>query len=155
MTLHAEVHLGFGQVAHRAGQLMVADARGADALLLAEAAGAELLKLRVHLLLARVRYALGRPTEAQDHLGSAATLARELGSPHWQALVWQVGAKFSDDPAALRQKAAAYLRFYLNQLAPLARREFLSWPDRRDAFSARATTSLEALVPTARREALR
>ena len=148
-TLLASVHLGAAQVALRAGQLALAEARGADALTAAESVGAMLSALRAHLLLARVRWSLGRPTEASGHLATAGTLARDLGSPHWQAMVWQTTSRFADDAAGLRHKAAAYLHFYTNQLPPLARQEFLRWPDRRDAFSGRATGALEAIVPRA------
>lgn len=148
-TLMASVHLGAAQVALRAGQLALADARGADALAAAESVGAGLGAVRAHLLLARVRWSLGRPTEAADHLALAGTLARDLGSPHWQAMVWQTASKFAEDGASLRHKAAAFLHFYSNQLPPLARQEFLRWPERRDVFGGRATGALEAIVPRA------
>ncbi len=148
-TLLASVHLGAAQVALRAGQLALAEARGADALTAAESVGAMLSALRAHMLLARVRWSLGRPTEAGEHLATAGSLARDLGSPHWQAMVWQTASRYAEDSGSLRHKAAAFLHFYTNQLPPLARQEFLRWPERRDVFTGRATGALEAIVACA------
>lgn len=141
-VLLALAQLGLGLSALRAGQLSVAQERALDVLAIAEPAEAMLPQLRAHLLLANVNGLLGYEQTMGAHLANADELAEEIGSPHWQALVWQVRARHEAGMGALRQKAAAYLQFYLGQLPPLARHEFLRWPERRDALAGRATTPL-------------
>ena len=100
----------------------------------------------ISLLLARVRWMLGRPTESEAHVLACEPLAQELG-PHWQGVLWSVSSRFMADGVALRQKAATFFQFYLNQLPPLARQDFLRWPDRRDAFGGKGTNVLDPFVP--------
>ncbi|HEY9724512.1 MAG TPA: AAA family ATPase [Oscillatoriaceae cyanobacterium] len=140
--LTALAQLGLGLSAMRAGQLSVAQERALDVLAIAESAEAMLPQLRAHLLLANVNGLLGYREAMGAHLASADELAQEIASPHWQALVWQMRARHEEGMIALRQKAAAYLQFYLGQLPPLARHEFLRWPERRDALAGRPTTPL-------------
>jgi ATP/maltotriose-dependent transcriptional regulator MalT len=134
-TLLAGALLGRAQVALRAGQNSVARDRAVEAHDLAESAGAELARLQALLVLGRASLALGAPEEARAHLLAADRLATELASPHWQAIVWQSMSQLSEEEAALRQKAGVFLQFYLQQLPPRARQEFLNWPERRDAVS--------------------
>ncbi|MNT56302.1 hypothetical protein D3C72_1935880 [compost metagenome] len=47
-------------------------------------------------------------------------------------MVWQVRSRLSDEEAPLRRKAGVFLQFYLQQLPPRARQEFLNWPERRE-----------------------
>lgn len=148
-VLRAQCDLGLAAIALRAGQLAVAEQRAAEALVMAEDSGAQLVALRAHVLLARVRWMLGRPTEAAEHVEACEPLARSLASPHWQGVVWSVSSRFMADGVALRHKAAAFFQFYLNQLPPLARQDFLRWPDRRDALGGRGTNVLDPLVPRA------
>lgn len=132
-TLLAGAQLGRALVALRAGQLSVAYDRAQCAHDLAESAGAELARLQALLVLGRAAMALGRPEEARGHLIEADRLAGMLASPHWQAMVWQCLSKLGEEEASLRQKAGVFFQFYLQQLPPIARQEFLNWPDRRDA----------------------
>lgn len=142
LTLLAGAQLGLGQVALHAGQLGVAQTRGLEALALGERAGALPLQLRAHLLLARVNKALDYPESARAHLDAAAELSGDLGAPHWQAMVWHQIGRLSEEGGPLRQKAATFLQFYLQQLPPRARQEFMNWPDRREVFIGRPTTPL-------------
>jgi hypothetical protein len=143
-TLLAGVQLGMAGVAMRAGQVGVAAGRAAEALALAEEAGAGLLQVRARLILARAAWLCGRKDELQAELAAAEALAAEVGAPHWQALVWQAIGRMDEERSALRQKAGVFLHFYLQQLPPRARQEFLHWPERRDVLVGRPTAPLHA-----------
>jgi ATP/maltotriose-dependent transcriptional regulator MalT len=132
-TLLAGAHLGRALVALRAGQLRVAYDRAQAAHDLAESAGAELARLQALLVMGRAAVALGTPEEARGHLQEADRVAAQLASPHWQAMVWQGLSQLGEEEASLRQKAGVFLQFYLQQLPPIARQEFLNWPERRHA----------------------
>ncbi|MDB5101973.1 MAG: MalT-like region, partial [Cyanobacteria bacterium RYN_339] len=145
----ARVALGFGQVALASGQIAVAHARAQDALALAQAAGAQVALLRAHLLVAQTAWQLGRPEATEASLAAAQAIAAALPSPHWQAIAWMAQSRFCPDGTTLRLRAATHIQFYLQQLPPRARQEFLNWPERRDALSGRGTGALELRVPAA------
>lgn len=148
----ARVALGFGQVALASGQIAVAHARAQDALALAEAAGAQVALLRAHLLVAQTAWQLQRPEATEASLGAAQAIAAALASPHWQAIAWMAQSRFRPDGTALRLRAATHIQFYLHQLPPRARQEFLNWPERRDALTGRGTGALELRIPAAPHE---
>jgi hypothetical protein len=143
----AYVALGFGQVALTSGQIAVGHARAQDALTLAQAAGSQLAQLRAHLLVAHSAWQLGRPEATEAALAAAQALAAALASPHWQAIAWMAQSRFAADGTALRLRAATHIQFYLQQLPPRAKQEFLNWPERRDALTGRGTGALELRVP--------
>lgn len=147
-TLLAGAQLGAALVALRAGQYGVAVARAQEAHDLAESAGAELARLQAILVLGRAHLALGEVDAARCHLAEGDRLAAELASPHWQAMVWQVRSRLSDEEAPLRQKAGVFFQYYLQQLPPRARQEFLNWPERRETLERGAPRPTE----TGRRE---
>jgi ATP/maltotriose-dependent transcriptional regulator MalT len=142
--LLAGAQLGAALVALRAGQYGVAVARAQEAHDLAVSAGAELGRLQAILVLGRAHLALGQGTEARGHQAEGDRLAAELASPHWQAMVWQVKSRLSDEDAPLRQKAGVFFQYYLQQLPPRARQEFLNWPERRETLERGAPRPTES-----------
>ena len=122
-----------------------------DALALAEETGAGVTRLRAHLLVAQSSWQLGMPEVTDHHLALAHEVATGLACPHWQAMAWLAQSRLDPDGVSLRLKAATHVHFYLQQLAPRARQEFLHWPERRDAVQGRGTGALELRIEAAPR----